>query len=140
MPCACCPRGAVFSARERSFPSVRQLLQDLTFTSLYQIPFRSKYPIAIHVRTVQVTNYLISQTITTYIWSIYAVYIYVNNTIVLHKTVSESAAQYPSDHSSTADSRWQESQTHCFEDLLGSQHTLSCRRKEQCIYFYDVLL
>ena len=69
---ACCPRGAVFSAREGSFPSVRQLLQTITTYGL-----------------------------------LYAVYIYVNNTIVLHKTVSESAAQYPSDHTSIANSRRQ---------------------------------
>ena len=60
-----------------------------------------------------------------------------NNTIVLHKTVSEYAAQYPSDHTSTANSR---RQTHCFEDLLGSQHTLSCRRKSYKSSVYTFMM
>ena len=77
------------------------------------------------------SNKLFDFTDNNYIWSIiYAVYIYVNNTIVLHNKLSVNLLHsIPVITLALPTRGGKESQTHCFEDLLGSQHTLSCRRK-----------
>ena len=69
---------------------------------------------------------MISQTINNYIWSIYGLILceqhYCALSVNLLHSIPVITLALPTRGS-------KESQTHCFEDLLGSQHTLSCRRK-----------